>query len=163
MPRIVLETLIEAPVERVFDLARSIDAHVASTEGTGERAVGGRTSGLIEMGETVTWEARHFGVVQRFRVKITAFERPEMFVDEMLSGAFAMMRHRHVFSSLDGVTLMRDEFDFSAPCGLAGRLAERAFLTRYMERFLAKRAAALKQMAESDRWRGFGLTGAGRG
>ena len=45
-----LETQIDAPQERVFDLARSIDAHLASTEGTRERAIGGRTSGLIEMG-----------------------------------------------------------------------------------------------------------------
>jgi hypothetical protein len=39
MPVIELSTSISAPVERVFDLARSIDLHTNSTSSTGERAV----------------------------------------------------------------------------------------------------------------------------
>src|SRR5688500_4731180 len=38
--RIDLVHVIPAPRERLFDLARSIDAHIASTPGTDERAVG---------------------------------------------------------------------------------------------------------------------------
>src|SRR5215218_8887243 len=56
---IEMSTYIAAPRERVFDLARSIDVHQRSLEHTRERAVGGRTSGLIGLGETVTWRARH--------------------------------------------------------------------------------------------------------
>lgn len=155
MPLIELETRIHAPRERVFDLARSIDAHMASTDGTHERAVAGRMSGLIELGETVTWEARHFGVRQRLTVEITTMDRPHAFGDEMLRGAFASMSHTHRFLDQDGVTVMRDEFHFTAPCGLLGRMAERMFLTNYMTRFLAKRAEALKQLAESSLWRRF--------
>lgn len=40
MPIIHLETFIVAPKTRVFDLCRSIDAHMDTTEHTGERAVG---------------------------------------------------------------------------------------------------------------------------
>lgn len=54
MPLIELETHIAAPIERVFDLARSIEAHMASTEGSNERAVDGRATGLIGYGEVVT-------------------------------------------------------------------------------------------------------------
>lgn len=57
-----LTTLIAAPVERVFDLARSIDMHQDSMKGSGESAIAGVTSGLIGEGEEVTWRARHFGV-----------------------------------------------------------------------------------------------------
>jgi hypothetical protein len=46
-------TGIAAPVECCFDLARSVDAHVYSADGTSERAVAGRTSGLMELGEDV--------------------------------------------------------------------------------------------------------------
>jgi ligand-binding SRPBCC domain-containing protein len=152
MPLIELETQIDAPIERVFDLARSIDAHMASTKGTSERAVAGRTSGLIEDGETVTWEARHFGITQRLSVRITAFNRPYMFGDEMLSGAFSEMRHTHRFIENGSKTLMKDEFYFSAPLGILGRIAERLFLTRYMKAFLSKRAIALKSLAESTEW-----------
>ena len=60
MPKIELETNIRASVETVFDLSRCVDLHVESTAQTNERAVAGKTSGLLELGDTVTWEATHF-------------------------------------------------------------------------------------------------------
>ena len=146
---------IRAPKERVFDLARSIDAHEASTEGTEERAIAGVTSGLIGLGDTVTWEARHFGVRQRLTVQITEFDRPDRFRDVMTSGAFQAMTHEHVFEGDDRATTMYDHFDFRAPLGVLGRIAEVIFLKRYMARFLKRRAEALKSLAESDGWRAF--------
>jgi ligand-binding SRPBCC domain-containing protein len=150
VPRIELHTLIRAPRERVFDLARDIDAHVASTPGTAERAVAGITSGLINLGEVVTWEARHFGVKQRLTVRISAMQRPESFRDEMVTGAFASMVHDHRFEERDGHTLMIDDFVYRAPLGPLGWLAERLFLTRYLHRFLRRRADILRRMAESS-------------
>ena len=155
MALIELQTQIDAPIERVFDLARSIDAHMASTEGSNERAVAGRTTGLIGEGETVTWEANHFGVKQRLSVQVTKFERPHLFGDEMISGAFSTMHHTHRFIQSGQGTLMKDEFHFTAPFGFLGRLAECLFLTSYMRRFLTKRAAELKSMAESEEWRSY--------
>lgn len=161
MPLIRLDTKIDAPLERVFDLARSIDAHIASTEGTHERAVAGRASGLIEMGESVTWEARHLGVNQRLTVGIISMERPHAFSDEMIRGAFASMRHHHRFMP-DGIgTLMIDEFHFSAPLGFLGRIAETLFLTRYMTTLLRNRNSVLKELAESDHWQRYLPEGAG--
>src|SRR5882672_3399450 len=60
--RIELTTPISAPIERCFDLSRSIDLHVASTHGTGERAIAGVTTGLIGLDETVTWKGRPLGL-----------------------------------------------------------------------------------------------------
>ncbi|MBX3323248.1 MAG: SRPBCC family protein [Phycisphaeraceae bacterium] len=160
MPLIELETQIAAPIERVFDLARSIDAHMASTTGSRERPVAGRTSGLIELGETVTWEATHFCIRQKLSVQITAFVRPHLFADEMIRGTFASMKHFHRFAESRVGTVMKDEFHFRAPYGMLGRIAECMFLTGYMKRFLAKRAAELKSMAESDEWRRY-ITSAG--
>ncbi|MGK0237662.1 MAG: ligand-binding SRPBCC domain-containing protein [Candidatus Pelagisphaera sp.] len=155
MPLILLTTRISAPVERVFDLARSIDAHMASTWQSSERAVEGRTSGLIEEGETVTWEALHLGVKQRLKVKITKMDRPHAFEDEMVSGAFASMHHEHRFEERNGETEMTDQFEFRAPFGPLGRIAEAIFLTSYMESLLKKRNEVLKELAESDLWSKF--------
>lgn len=153
MPTIRITTLINAPRERVFDLARSIDADTVSASRSGERAIEGRTTGLIERGETVTWQARHLGVRQRLKVRITDFERPHRFADEMVSGAFKEMRHEHLFEMVDDQqTRMIDELRFQAPMGPLGRLAERFFLTRYMHRFLIERNRVLKELAESDHW-----------
>jgi ligand-binding SRPBCC domain-containing protein len=153
MPVIELCTRVTAPVERVFDLARCIDAHTASTSRTGERAIAGVTSGLIELGQEVTWRARHFGVWQNLTVRITAFDRPHHFQDEMVRGAFHRMTHDHYFEPSGDGTLMRDIFDYESPLGLLGRLADGLFLERYMRAFLVERNRVLKEVAESEVWR----------
>jgi ligand-binding SRPBCC domain-containing protein len=148
-----LWTPIDAPPERVFDLARSIDAHQHSTSHTHERAVAGVTRGLIGMGQEVTWEARHFGIKQRLTVRITGFERPARFQDTMISGAFKSMKHDHEFNPYLPGTLMVDHFEFESPGGLLGRLFDRVFLAGYMRRFLVRRNQVLKRLAESEDWR----------
>ena len=152
MPVIELSTLIHAPRERVFDLARSIDAHQDSTGGTEERAVAGVTKGLIGLNEEVTWEARHFGVRQKLTVRVTRFERPAHFQDVMIAGAFKSMVHDHWFVEQPDGTLMRDRFEFQSPLGLLGSIADRLFLTSYMRGFIVRRNEVLKQLAESTEW-----------
>ena len=153
MPKIELSTVIRAPRARVFDLARSIDAHQDTTGSTEERAVAGITYGLIGMDDEVTWEARHFGVRQRLTVRVTAFDRPNHFRDIMTSGAFKKMVHDHEFAEHPTGTLMRDRFEFESPLGILGRIADWLFLTSYMRRFLVSRNEVLKQLAESAAWR----------
>ncbi|GAA3413522.1 SRPBCC family protein [Paenibacillus hodogayensis] len=148
MPVIRTSVFIRAEPEVCFDMARSIDIHMESTSQTNEIAVGGRRSGLIELGETVTWEATHFGVRQRLTAKITAFDRPHRFVDEMVSGAFRRFEHEHRFVKENEGTRMEDTFDYSSPWGPLGRLADQLFLYRYMERLLLKRNQYIKDCAE---------------
>lgn len=83
MPIIRHEIEIKAPIARVFDLARCIDLHVETMRRSDEKAVAGKTRGLIEADETVTWQATHFGVRQKLTSKITVFDRPHYFRDEM--------------------------------------------------------------------------------
>lgn len=155
MAVIHLCTRIHAPVERVFDLSRSIDAHRESAEGTSERAVAGITKGLIGANEEVTWEARHFGLTQRLSVKVTTYNRPDHFQDTMTKGLFSMMKHDHYFRNENGVTVVEDIFEYRAPLGILGRLVEKVFLTRYMRNFLQARNGVLKDIAETDRWQQF--------
>jgi len=145
MQTIRIETWIAAPPERCFDAARDLDLHMASMAQTGERAVAGRTSGLIELGEEVTWRARHLGVVQHFTSRITAFDRPRHFQDTMQRGAFRSFVHDHFFEPSNGGTLMIDVLVFAAPLGILGAVAERLFLRRYMERLLMQRARSLRE------------------
>lgn len=155
MPTLQLTTTIAAPIERVFDLARCIDLHTHTTSSTGEQAIAGVTSGLIGLGEEVTWRAKHFGVWQTLTVRITKFERPNYFADEMLRGAFQQMQHQHYFEATSTGTVMRDLFTYTSPWGILGRMAEALFLERYLRRFLAERNHILKQVAESEEWKRF--------
>src|SRR5215831_14295506 len=155
MARIELSLLVAAPPWRCFDLARSIEAHVHSAVATGERAIGGRTAGLLSLGDEVTWRARHLGVWQDLTSRITAFEPPLHFRDSMVRGAFAQFDHDHYFEPTNGNTLLHDVFDYRAPLGPLGWLSERLFLSAYMRRLLLTRMRELKALAESDAWARF--------
>jgi ligand-binding SRPBCC domain-containing protein len=147
---IELSTHINAPIEQCFDLSRSIDLHMESTKQTGEQAIAGRTNGLIELGETVTWRARHFGIWQNLTSKITEFKSPDYFTDEMVSGTFKSFRHEHLFFAVNNQTVMKDIFMFESSCGWLGKLANFLFLGRYMEKLLTERNKVIKNAAENN-------------
>jgi ligand-binding SRPBCC domain-containing protein len=149
MPAITLTTQIDAPIETVFDLSRSIDLHVESTYQTNETAIAGCTSGLINLGEEVTWEATHFGIRQQLTTKIVKFDRPHHFRDSMVSGAFRRFDHDHHFQGNNQQTVMRDIFDYTSPLGVLGCVADVLFLKRYMWRLLNKRNQLIKTVAEN--------------
>jgi ligand-binding SRPBCC domain-containing protein len=122
--RLLLTTHIRAPRARCFDLARSVELH------TGSAASPTLTS------------------------RITAYERPAWFRDSMVRGAFARLDHDHRFrDDGHGGTVMDDVFEFAAPYGPLGLLAERLLLAGYFRRFLNARNRHLKAVAESEAWR----------
>ena len=148
MARLRLETFIAAPPERVFDLSRDLDFHQRSLADTGEEIVGGRSGGLIELGEEVEWRARHLGFVWRLRSRIIEMERPQRFTDVQVHGPFSGFEHRHRFEPVEGGTRMVDEWDHRAPLGWLGKVADWLFLERHVVRILTTRNAALKSEAE---------------
>ena len=149
MATIEIKTFIKADLKTCFDLARNIDFHKASMANSKERAVAGKTSGIIELGESVTWEAIHFGFKQKLTSKITEFETPTYFVDEMVSGAFKWFKHEHIFENKNENTLMIDKFHFQSPLGILGKLANVLFLKQYMINLLETRNKLLKTEAEA--------------
>lgn len=150
MALVELGTEIDAPVDRVFDLARDVDLHRASMGRYGEEAVGGVTSGLVGLGEEVMLQARHFGRRWTLTSRVTAFEPPWFFRDSLVRGPFARFDHEHRFVETgERRTLMIDRFEYTPPLGVLGRLADHLFLERYMRRVLGERQQAIKGAAES--------------
>jgi ligand-binding SRPBCC domain-containing protein len=138
MPIIKLETDIKAVKQIVFDFSRSINLHKISTEKTNETAIAGKTSGLIGLNESLTWRAKHFGIYQKLNSKITKFDRPNYFSDEMISGAFSEFKHGHYFAESDSGTLMTDIFDYKSTFVILGKLADKLLLKKYMTDLLAE-------------------------
>ena len=138
MIQIELSLQIHAPLERCFDLARSIEVHLLGAEQTGEMVEqGGVTTGLMGIGDSVRWRAKHLGLWRHLTSRITALERPTYFQDTMTQGAFRSMQHDHFFQYVaPEVTEMRDRFRFSAPIPGVGWLVEQLILRRYMRQFL---------------------------
>ncbi len=147
---------IGAPIQRCFDLSRSIEVHLLGAEQTGEQAVGGLTTGLIGPNEFVRWRAKYLGVWQHLTSKITAFDSPTYFQDTMIEGAFKFFQHDHFFlAASESQTEMKDRLRFAAPLSVFGIIAEHLFLKHYMDKFLRHRNEIIRQVAESDSWQDF--------
>jgi ligand-binding SRPBCC domain-containing protein len=153
MPTIHLTTFIAAPVQVVFDLSRHIGLHKESMTAYHEEAVAGTRFGLIEKDETVTWRARHVFKNRLLRVKITEMTKPDMFIDEQAEGDFKQMKHEHYFKPCENGTILIDLFYFESPYGFAGRWFNTLYLTKYLKRLLEQHNKAIKEYAESDKWK----------
>lgn len=158
MPFIQLTTFIAAPVERVFDLSRSIDLHKSSMTRYNEKPIAGTINGLINLGEEVTWKAKHIYKERILKVRITAMQKPFSFIDEQVKGIFKLMKHEHFFKPCDNGTIMIDQFYFDLHKGLLGKWLSHLYVNRYITQLLEERNKAIKTAAETNRWKQF-LTG----
>jgi len=153
MSKILLTTFIAAPVQRVFDLSRSINLHKISTAHTNEQAIDGVINGLIKAGETVTWQAKHLFKQRRFTSKITSMQSPVAFTDEMIQGDFKSFCHEHHFKPVDNGTIMIDVLEFESPFGMLGNLINKIYLQQYMATLLKNRNEVIKDYAETMKWK----------
>lgn len=149
MPTVILETQINAPAEICFDLMRDIRIHTETTAQTNEKAVAGVTDGMIGLGQTVTFEGTHFGMRQRLTVKVVEFERPRLFVDQMIAGRFTSFEHIHEFFPEGKGTLMKDTLIWTSPFGILGKIVDKLLLERHLRNLVSSRNAKLKEIAET--------------
>jgi ligand-binding SRPBCC domain-containing protein len=153
MPEIKLETKIKSNIKICFDLSRSIDLHKISTAETNEKAIAGITSGLINLDESVTWQAKHFGITQKLTSKITKFESPKHFRDEQQKGIFKFIVHDHYFEERGENIIMIDYFYFQSPFGIIGKIIDKFVMTKYLTDLLNQRNEVIKNYAETEKWK----------
>ena len=153
MPKIHLTTFIPAPIERVFDLSRNISLHKISMKHKREEAIAGVTSGLINKGESVTWRARHLFKTRTFTSKITEMVAPQKFTDQMTQGDFTSFEHEHYFKPAENGTIVIDIVHFQTPYGILGKILNKIYLKRYLEKMISERNQVISQYAAGDKWR----------
>ncbi|KJD33196.1 hypothetical protein PW52_14825 [Tamlana sedimentorum] len=149
MPCIEVKTEIDADIEKCFDLARDVTFYQSTLKNPTEMAIGGKVSGLVQKGDFTLWETRHLYIHQHLTLKVTEFESPVLFVDEMIEGSFKSYKHQHIFKELQNKTLMIDRFYFESPYGVIGKLYDTFILKKHIKNLLVFRNAALKEKAEA--------------
>ncbi len=149
MTTIKLKTYIKAPIEDVFNLSRNIDFHVISAKQTNEKAIAGRTFGLIELNETVTWKGKHFGLYLTHQSKITTLQSPNSFTDEMIKGNFKSFKHQHIFNTTSSETEMIDILEYETPYSILGKIFDGLILKRYLTNFLTQRNLSIQLCLEN--------------
>lgn len=149
MTQIKVTTTINAPIEMVFNNCKNIDIHQYSASKTNEKAIAGRTSGLINKGETVTWKGNYFGIYIQHQSIISEMDFPNYFVDEQLKGHFKSFKHQHFFIQKENLTIMTDILEYKTPFSFIGKLFDKLLLENHLTNFIIYRNAILKQLSEN--------------
>ena len=152
MPTIHLTTFIAAPIDRVFDLSRSIFVHKQSMIKFNETVASGITTGLLSVGEVVTWKSKHLYKTRFFKLKVLDMNPPTSFTEVQIKGDFKSYKHEHFFKPVRNGTLVIDLFHFEIRYGKAGVLFNKVYLTNYIRTVLEHRNKFLKEYAESKKW-----------
>lgn len=150
MALIEVETEINADIQTCFDLARDVDFYQESIKNSKEIPIDGKISGLVDLNDHIVWEAKHLGFVRHLTLKVTEFNNPSLFVDEMIDGEYKSYRHEHVFKKNGNKSIMIDKFYFESPYGIIGKLVDWVFLKKYLTKMLKKRNKILKDKVENN-------------
>ncbi len=103
-----------------------------------------RTSPPLTMraGLRIDYRIRLHGLPLGWQTEITAYEPPDRFVDEQRRGPYRTWIHEHAFVERDGGTFVQDRVQYAV---LGGRLVDRLFVRRDLERIFRFRQEALRQ------------------
>ena len=149
MPVLIIETEINAAPEICFDLIRDVSLNLQTAGNVNEKAAAIKTHGKIAAGEIVTFTEKRFGLTQKLTIRVTDFEKPLRFTDEMIAGKFKSFKHIHEFIAHQNKTLLRDTLVWSSPFGVLGKIADQLLLKSYLRKTVTRRNAKLKYLAEN--------------
>jgi ligand-binding SRPBCC domain-containing protein len=137
---------IELPTDEVFGLfADAFNLERITPPWLRFRVV---TPGPIEMGDgtLLEYRLRLHGIPVRWRTRIATWEPPTRFVDEQISGPYAVWHHTHEFEPDGGATVIRDRVRYRIGFGPLGSLALRLFVRRDVERIFDYRREAMLEL-----------------
>ncbi|HEY3704469.1 MAG TPA: hypothetical protein VGL22_05370 [Terracidiphilus sp.] len=147
------EVVVRAPLERCFLLSTSVEIVECELRMHPRQ---GRTSGLVQHGDTVLWKGWKYGLPQFHQSLIEAFRPYSFFRDRMIAGRFRSFEHDHAFDVLpDGRVRMQDQVRFTMPWGLLGQFVGVLLLAPDIRRLMRRRFSLLKRIAETEEWRKF--------
>lgn len=152
MYKIEFNTHIKAPIERCFDLARSVDFHKISVSEIKEESLAGIRTGLIGPNQHVLLQNWIGGLRFSTEMKLTQFARPHHFSYLMVNNIFRKVIHDYHFYDLKEETVMVDHLYFEPRFGMLGEIINFLFLRKFLIRILTQRNDMLREYAETDKW-----------
>ena len=153
MRKIEFNTHIKAPLQRCYDLARSIDFHKISVPQIKEEVVAGCSSGLIGPNQHALLQTRVAGLRFSTELKLTRYAPPFFFSYEIVNEVFESIVHEYYFYDLKEETVMVDHFYFETRYGILGKFANILFLKKLLAHAIQHRNEMLREYAESEKWK----------
>ena len=100
----------------------------------------------IQAGSLIRYKLRLRGIPIRWTTKITEWTPPHGFVDEQLSGPYALWHHEHRFFADRGGTTMFDTVDYALPFGFLAWPAYKLFVRRDVESVFDYREKRMREL-----------------
>jgi ligand-binding SRPBCC domain-containing protein len=152
MPDLHLTTVIHAPIQRVFDLARCVSLYKRHFDHHHITPANGKTSGVLDLRDYTLWQGKIGSKKRQFVLDISQMDKPGFFRDDMRKDFFESYSHEHFFREIDNGTIMIDQVSFVLPHGLIGKLVNQSCAEKYISQYLKERNAMIKEYAEGNNW-----------
>lgn len=152
MPKLQFTTLIHAPGQRVFDLARCVSLHKRHFEKHAIVPVQGKFSGLLDLREHVTWKGKFGRKVRMLAVEVTEMKAPDYFKMEFRKEFFDRFLHEVYLTEIDNGTILMDQIDFSLPTKAFSPFMNNRCAEKMITDLLNERNALCKEYAEGNNW-----------
>ena len=153
MSKIHVTTFINAPIERVFNLSRSLALSKMAFKGGKEQLLSSSSANVVGAGETITLRAKHLGKTREITARLTDFTLPDGYTEEQIKGDMKSFRHEYHFKKVDNGTIMIDLLEYEGPRDLPGSIAAKFFLKSYFEKTVKKKNELVREYAESEKWK----------
>lgn len=86
------------------------------------------------------------GIKMNWMTEITHVADKQYFVDEQRFGPYALWHHQHHFKEIKGGVLMNDILNYAIPYGVIGRITNKVFVGKQIEKIFAFREKAIEKM-----------------
>jgi hypothetical protein len=103
-------------------------------------------SGELRTGALIKYRLRWHGLPMRWTSEIEAWDPPYRFIDNQISGPYALWHHEHRLSPKDGGTLITDEVTYALPLGSLGRLVHRLRVRKDVEGIFDYREQRMREL-----------------
>ena len=110
-----------------------------------ERVEVERSATHIRVGAEVVLRMRLGPLSLRWHARHTGYEPPSAFVDESVSGPFAIWRHRHTFEATDLGSILRDTVDWRLPIATLAQPLVGAMVRKRLDAMFAFRHRRTKE------------------
>lgn len=137
---------VELPIDQTFDLfCDAFNLERITPPWLGFHVITPRPIAMCE-GALLEYRLRLHGIPVRWKTRIAVWEPPRRFVDEQISGPYALWHHTHTFEADGDATVMRDQVRYRIGFGPLGSLALKLFVRRDVEGIFDYRRDAMLEL-----------------
>ena len=100
---------------------------------------------VMSAGALIDYTIRLYGVAMKWRTRILAWDPPNRFIDEQLSGPYRLWIHTHRFSETATGTQIDDDVQYALPLQPFGEFAH-PLVRRQLDKIFRYREAAVRRL-----------------